>query len=267
MFNLKRDTPWFFQHLENYYHLFLNARFNNEAKSKKNVEFSIEFSLQGFEGLIFYMYKPDIKKVRFDLYKHSIDQAYTIDDLNFNLRNNSTNSLDFVIIPFGYFKDEHKFNLDIRSNEVETSFDIYSWSPSNLYKHFKSVIKIANQYSELIPIDDYKGYYFQFNKAFKGNETGRLFDLINLLVDFDRSVDEIDNTPMFDPMDSEIKSLVSKSNEFMFELCQKSVPLDIRNIVRELERLKFNIDNLTKVEIFNWLDDLINFYSGKPSNS
>jgi len=263
MFNLKRDVPWFFQYLENYYHLFLNVRFNNEAKIKKNIKFSVEFSLQGFEGLLFYMYKPDIKKVKFDLYKHSIDMAYTIDELSFTLMNNAINSLDFVIIPFGYFKDEHNFNLDIRCNEAESSFDLYTWAPSNLYKHIKSVIKIANQYSELIPIDDYKGYYFQFNSSFKGNETGRLFDLINLLVDFNKSVDEIDNSPMFEPLDSEIKSLVTKSNEFMFELCHTSVPLDVKNIVRELERLKFNIDSLSKEEIFNWLDDLIAFYSGR----
>ena len=263
MFNLKRDAPWFFQYLENYYHLFLNVRFNNGANIKKDVIFSIELGLQGFEGLLFYMYKPDLKKVKFDLYKHSIDQTHEINELNFTLNNNTINSLDFVIIPFGYFKDEHKFNLDIRSKELESSFDIYAWAPSNLYKHIKSVIKIDNKYSELIPIDDYKGYYFQFNSSFKGNETGRLFDLINLLVDLDKSVDELDNTSIFEPMDSEIKTLISKSNEFLFELCQTSIPLDVKNIVRELERLKFNIDSLSKEEIFNWLDDLIDFYSGK----
>ncbi len=263
MFNLKRDAPWFFQHLENYYHLFLNVRFNNGVNVRRNLKFSVELNLQGFEGLLFYMYKPDIKKVSFNLYNHSIDQTHEIKNLDFVLHQGTMNPLDFVIIPFGYFKDEHKFNLDIRSDDVESSFDLYSWSPSNLYKNIKSVIKIANQYSELIPIDDYRGYYFQFISAFKGNETGRLFDLINLLVDFDKSVDEIDNSPMFEAMDSEIKNLVSKSNEFLFELCHTSVPLDVKNIVRELERLKFNIDSLSKEEIFNWLDDLITFYSGK----
>ncbi|MFX1301945.1 MAG: hypothetical protein ACFFBV_10005 [Promethearchaeota archaeon] len=263
MFNLNRDVPWFFQYLENYYHLFLNVRFNNGTDTKKSIDFLVELGLQGFEGLIFYMYKPDLKKIKFDLYKHSIDQTHKISDLNFTLNNKSINTLDFVIIPFGYFKDEHKFNLDIRSKELESSFDIYAWAPSNLYRHIKSVIKIDNKYSELIPLDDYKGYYFQFQSSFKGNETGRLFDLINLLVDLDKTLDELDNTPIFEPMDSEIKSLISKSNEFLFELCQTSVPLDVKNIVRELERLKFNIDNLTKEEIFNWLDDLIDFYSEK----
>jgi hypothetical protein len=263
MFNLKRDAPWFFQYLEYYYHLFIDVGFNNGAIVRKDIKFSVELNLQGFEGLLFYMYKPADKRVKFDLYRHSIDQTHTFNDLSFTLTARPTNSLDFVIIPFGYFKEEHKFNLSVKSEEVDTKFDLYAWAPSNLYKHVKSVIRIANQYSELIPIDNYRGYFFQFNSSFKGNETGRLFDLINLLVDIDKTVDEIDNTPIFEAMDSEIKSLVTKSNEFLFELIQRSVPLDIKNILRELERLKFNIDNLSKVEIFNWLDDLINFYSGK----
>lgn len=263
MFNLKREAPWFFQYLENYYHLYLNVRFNNGEIIRRDIDFLVEFSLQGFEGLLFYMYKPDTKKIKFNLFKHSVDQTYEIRNLIFSLKDVKINSLDFVIIPFGYFKEEHQFNLDIRSTHVESSFDLFAWSPSNLYKNVKSVIRIANQYSELIPIDDYKRYYFQFDSAFKGNETGRLFDLINLLVDLDGAVDELDNTPLFESMDSEIKSLVSKSNEFLFELCQTSVSLDVRNVIRELERLKFNIDSLSKEEIFNWLDDLIAFYSGK----
>ncbi|MFX1418261.1 MAG: hypothetical protein ACFE9N_04995 [Promethearchaeota archaeon] len=263
MFNLKRDTPWFFHYLENYYHILLDARFNNGSNLKKDIRFSVEFSLQGFEGLLFYMYKPADKRITFDLFKHSMDQTYSIDGLNYSLSKKSINLLDFVIIPFGYFKDEHKFNIDIRSKEIESSFDLYEWVPSNLYKHIKSVIRIANQYSELIPIDDYRGYFFQFNSSFKGNETGRLFNLINLLVDLDKTVDEIDNTPIFEGMDLEIKSLVTKSNEFLFELCQRSIPLDIKNILRELERLKFNVDHLSKEEIFNWLDDLISYYSLK----
>jgi len=32
-------------------------------------------------------------------------------------------------------------------------------------------------------------------------------------------------------------------------------------LLKELERLKFNIDSLTKEEIFNWLDDIIDYYS------
>jgi arginyl-tRNA synthetase len=261
LYNLNREAPWFFHHIENYYHLFLNIRFNNRNVVEKLMDFSIEFDIQGFEGIIFYMYKPHPRKLIFDIYNHSIDQTHEIKDLDYILNKQPMNSIDFAIIPFGYFKDEHKFRMSIRNNNFESSFDLFSWGPSKIYKNVKSVIKIDNQYKELIPIDDFKGFFYQVDGSFKGNETGRLFDLINHLVELDKSMDEVSHKPVFEPMDLEIKTLVSKTNEFLFELCQKTVPLGVKNIIKELERLKFNIDNLSKEEIFNWLDDLIDFYS------
>ncbi|MFX1455924.1 MAG: hypothetical protein ACFFDB_11185 [Promethearchaeota archaeon] len=259
--NLNREIPWFFQHIENYYHLFLNIRFNSRENIEKLIKFSVELDLQGFEGILFYMYKPHPRKLIFDSYKQSIDQMQEFSNLDYILKRNSINHIDFAIIPFGYFKDEHKFRLSVRIKDRESSFDLFSWSPSNLYKNVKSVIKIDNRYKELIPLDDIKGFYYHTDGSFKGNETGRLFDLINHLVELDKSIDEITKKSVFEPMDLEIKRLVSKTNEFLFELCQKTVPLGVRTILRELERLKFNIDNLSKEEIFNWLDDLIDFYS------
>ncbi|MFX1411862.1 MAG: hypothetical protein ACFFA6_16065 [Promethearchaeota archaeon] len=264
LYNLKRDPSWFFSYIENYYHLFLDIKFGNQVNSNAKLEFSMELGFQGFEGLIFYIYKPHSRKIKFDLIKHSIDQIHYIDDLDYNLSESPTNSLDLIIIPFGYFKDEYKLTLSVRYEKSDADFDLYAWSPSSLYKHVKSVIRIGNQYTELIPIADYKGYYFQTDSTFKGNETGRLFDLINLLVEIDNSEDEFTHESIVEAMDADIKALVKKSNEFLFELCQTSVPLEIKNIVRELERLKYNIDSLSKEEIFNWLDDLINFYSGRP---
>lgn len=263
-YNLNRQPPWFFHHIENYYHIFLDIRFRNTHNYNERIKFSIELDVQGFEGLLFYMYKPDIRKIRFGLYSHSIDQVHDILDLNYKFNGSSLKNLDFVIIPFGYFKDEHKLRININTKKFETSFDIHAWTPSYLFKNIKSVIKIANQYSELIPIDDIKGYYYQVDRSFKGNETGRLFDLINFLVELDKTKDEITNQSLFEPMDQDIKSLVTKSNKFMFELSQRSYPIDLKNIIRELERLKFNVDNLTKEEIFNWLDNLIDFYSERP---
>lgn len=266
LYNLNREAPWFFHHIENYYHLFLSIRFNNRNVIKELIKFSIELDIQGFEGIIFYMYKPHPRKIKFDIHKHSIDQAHEFSNLDFVLSSDPMNILDFVIIPFGYFKDEHKFRLAVRSNRMETNYDIYTWAPSNLYKNVKSVIRIDNQYNELIPIDDYRGYYFQAEGSFKGNETGRLFDLTNHLVELDKVIDEVTKKSLFDPMDLEIKTLVTKSNEYLFELCQTSVPLETKNILRELERLKFNIDNLSKEEIFNWLSDLISFYKREGKN-
>jgi len=264
MYNLKREPPWFFHHFENYYHIFVDIRFNNKYHHQEEIKFAIELDVQGFEGLLFYMYKTHNKKLKFGLYNHSIDQVHDIKDLTFKINGDISNTLDFLIIPFGYFKDEHKFKLFIKTKKFEPSYDIHAWTPSYLFKNIKSVIKIANQYAELIPIDDFKGYYYQVDRSFKGNETGRLFDLINFLVELDKSIDEITNESLFEPMDRDIKALVTKSNEFLFELCQRSFPLDLKNIIRELERLKFNVDNLTKEEIFNWLDNLIDFYSEKP---
>ena len=178
-YDLNREVPWFFHHIENYYHLFLNIRFNNRDIVQEQMTFSIELDVQGFEGIIFYMYKPHMTKIKFDLYKHSIDQIHMINDLKYVLNREPMNSLDLVIIPFGYFKDEHKFRLIVLNERIESSYDIYSWAPSNLYKNVKSIIRIDNRYNELIPLDDYRGFYFQVDSSFKGNETGRLFDLIN----------------------------------------------------------------------------------------
>ena len=65
-----------------------------------------------------------------------------------------------------------------------------------------------------------------------------------------------------------IKQGMNEALQYSKGKCPEAVvhkfsPLDVKNIVRELERLKFNIDSLSKEEIFNWLDDLIAFYSGK----
>ncbi len=261
LINLKREAPWFFHYLENYNHLFFNIRLNNKHNVKEETKFSVELNLQGYEGLIFYLYKKNSRKLNFGLYKHSVDQIHDINDLNLVLDQGLSNSLDFVIVPFGYFKDEPKFNVRFDCDELETSFDIYAWESSSLFKNLKSVIRIDNQYNELIPIDDYKGYYYQIERSFKGNQTGRLFDLVNLLLELDKSRDELNNETLFEPMDREIKTLVSKTNEFLFELCQTSIPLEMKSLLRELERLKFNVDNLSKEEIFNWLDNLVDFYS------
>ncbi len=261
LINLKREAPWFFHYIENYNHLFFNIRLTNTHNIKEETKFSLELNLQGYEGLIFYLYKENYRKLNFGLYKHSVDQIHNINDLNLVLDQGLSNSLDFVIVPFGYFKDEPKFNVRFDCDELETSFDIYAWESSSLFKNLKSVIRIDNQYNELIPIDDYKGYYYQIERSFKGNQTGRLFDLVNLLLELDKSRDELNNETLFEPMDREIKTLVSKTNEFLFELCHTSIPLEMKSLLRELERLKFNVDNLSKEEIFNWLDNLVDFYS------
>ena len=137
---------------------------------------------------------------------------------------------------------------------IESNYQIFTWTPSLLFKNIKSVIKIANKYEEIIPREYFDRYYYQLHSSFKGNKTEFLFSLINILV-------RLEDMPNIEPLVSKVKVLISKTNEMLFELCQKSIPLEMINLLKEIERLKFNVDNLSKEEIFKWLDDLLNLYS------
>lgn len=256
-FSSEREPPWFFPYIESYYHLFLDIKFAKFDSSSERLYFSIDLDFQGFEGLLFYIYKSRPNKIEFDIIDHKEDLIHSVKNLYIDLKpNQSAASLDFIIIPFGYFREDNKFTPTIRCGNIDSSYQLFKWAPSTLFKNIKSIIKIANKYDELIPLDDYKGIFFSFDNSFKGNKTEYLFNLINLLCRFD-------NTPGIESMVLNIKSLISKSNEFLFELTQKEIPIEMQNLLKELDRLKFNIDSLSKEEIFNWLDNLIDFYS-KP---
>ena len=252
---LERQPPWFFQYIESYSHVLLDIKFHKCEKIKERLDFAIEVDLRGFEGLLFYIYRPSHNLLNFDIISHKEDFIHKLEDLYININNKaSIQALDFIFIPFGHFTENNKFIPKIKSRYTEPTYQIFTWSPSLLFKKVKSIIKIDNKYTELIPLDDVYGYYYNFDISFKGNKTEYLFNLINVLCTFD-------NSPRYDSIVSEIKSLISKSNEYLFELYQTELPIEMQNLLRELERLKFNIDNLSKEEIFNWLDDLIDFYS------
>lgn len=256
-FDDARDPPWFFQHIENFSHIFLDLKFETAGLNIDTLNFSMDLEFDGFDGLIFYIYKPKYNKVEFDIIDHRTEVIHTLKNLYIDLNDyEPMSSIDFIIVPFGQFKEKNLFNPKINSGDVESSYQIFTWSPSILFKNIKSIIKISNKYNELVPIDDYGGYNYHFDISFKGNKTEYLFTLINILV-------RLESMPDMEPMVKNIKSLVSKTNELLFELCQRSIPLDMNALLRELERLKFNIDHLTKEEIFNWIDNLIDFYSTK----
>jgi len=209
-FEAERNPPWFFQYIENYSHLLLDLRFKTEDTTVEMVNFSFDLEIQGFEGLIFYI----------------------------------------------YFKEDHKFIPVIRSGNVVSNFQTFTWTPSLLFKNIKSVIKISNKYEEIIPREYFDRYYYQFDSSFKGNKTEFLFSLINLLV-------HLEEIPEVEPLVTKIKMVISKTNELLFELIERSIPLEMINLLKEIERLKFNLGNLSKEEIFNWLDDLLTSYSEK----
>ena len=256
-FETERNPPWFFQFIENYSHIMLDMRFKIEDASVEMLNFSLDIEIQGFEGLIFYIYKPALNRIEFDILDHRIDLINTIKNLYINVNDySSSDSLDFIIIPFGHFKEDHKFIPVVHSGKIESNYRTFTWSPSLLFKNIKSVIKIANKYEEIIPREYFDRYFYQFDSSFKGNKTEFLFSLINILV-------SLEDIPNVDPLVSKVKELISKTNELLFELCQRSIPLEMINLLKEIERLKFNVDNLSKEEIFNWLDDLLNVYSDK----
>jgi len=256
-FDKERSPPWFFQFIENYSHIMLDLRFNTDNVMVETLNFSLDLELQGFEGLIFYIYKPNLNKIEFDILDHRTVFISTIKNLHIDIKDYaSSDSLDFILIPFGHFKEDHKFIPVIHSGNVESNYQIFTWSPSLLFKNIKSIIKIANTYDEIVPLAYLDRYYYQFDSSFKGNKTEFLFSLINILV-------SLEDMPDIEPLVSKIKELITKTNELLFELCQRSIPLEMINLLKELERLKFNVDNLSKEEIFNWLDDLLNFYADK----
>jgi hypothetical protein len=256
-FDIARDPPWFFQYIETFSHMFLDIKFKTEGLTTKTLNFTLDLDFTGFEGLIFYIYKPKTNKFEFDIIDNRTEVIHSLKNLYISLEDyGPKDSVDIVIIPFGQFKEENRFIPTIRSGAIQSSYQIFTWTPSILFKNIKSVIRISNRYNELVPMDALGGYYYHFDLNFKGNKTEYIFTLINILV-------RLENLPNIEPIVPEIKSLVSKTNELLFELCQRSIPLDMNALLRELERLKFNIDHLTKEEIFNWIDNLIDFYSAK----
>ncbi|MFX0074080.1 MAG: hypothetical protein ACFE96_01450 [Candidatus Hermodarchaeota archaeon] len=256
-FEAERKPPWFFPYIENYSHVLIDMRLRTEDAMVDMFNFSLDLEIQGFEGVLFYIYKPSLNRIEFEVLDHRTELIHTIKNLYIDVNDySSSDSLDFIVIPFGHFKEDHKFIPVIHSGKIESNFQIFTWTPSLLFKNIKSVIKIANKYEEIIPREYFDRYFYQFNSAFKGNKTEYLFSLINILV-------RLEDMPNIEPLVSKVKLLISKTNEMLFELCQRSIPVEMITLLKEIERLKFNVDNLSKQEIYNWLDDLLNTYSDK----
>jgi hypothetical protein len=256
-FEAERNPPWFFQYIENFSHILLDLRFKTDNLSQETFAFSLDLEFQGFEGLIFYIYKPSFNRIEFDILDHRTERIHTVKDLYINVKDYfNSEPVDIIIIPFGHFKEDHKFIPMIRSGNIVSNYQIFTWTPSILFKNIKSVIKISNKYEEIVPMEYFDRYYYQFDSSFKGNKTEFLFSLINLLV-------QLEEIPDVEPLVTKIKMVISKTNELLFELIERSIPLEMINLLKEIERLKFNLDNLSKEEIYNWLDELLTSYSEK----
>ncbi|MEJ2251109.1 MAG: hypothetical protein P8Y97_15830 [Candidatus Lokiarchaeota archaeon] len=195
--------------------------------------------------------------MKFDILNHRVDKYHTIENLSCIPNELQSNFLDFVIIPFGQFKGDSEIYVSYKFENIEYEFKLFQWIPSNLFKHIKSIIKINPDYSELeARLDDKNNLYFKLDNIFKGNDSGYLFNVINLLTN-------LDSDSQSEHMVPDIKNLISKTNEYLFEISEPSIPFEMRKLLRELERLNNNIGNLSKDQISEWISDLLNYYSKK----
>lgn len=250
-------------HLENYYYLFLDLDFNKSIIPEQNIELEIKLELQGFTGLLFYSYRPIDKKLKFDILNNPSDGIHSLDKLSFDLSKKSGNSYDFIIVPFGHFKNENRLKILIKCSKVQINYKLHAWTPSNLFKNVKSVIKIQNKYLELKPIEHDDNQY-HLESWFKANDSKLIFDLIN-------SLSYIEGKEDIEISVSDIKSVISKTNEFLFDISKKSqkleelISIERRDIIDELKTLKGNVKTLSKKKILICIDDIITKYSEKFS--
>jgi hypothetical protein len=247
---LKQEPLWIFNYIEKYSHLNLKIKFKNPDFSQEFINFTIELGVQGFDGQILYIYMVSPKRIKFDLINHPNDDvsSHSLANLSFKLNKDSSNTLNLAITLFGHFKSENKLSFAVTSEVLKLKYSLYAWTPSFLFKNVKSLIKINNQYVKIIPASTGQRKSYNFGNWFKGNDSGHLLDLINHLTNYE----EYCNV-------SEIKGLVSKANEYLFEISENQS----KNIIKELERLRYNVKFLSREEIVNWINDIIKYYSDK----
>jgi len=254
-FNYEREPPWFFPYIENYFHFFYDIKFECKDIKKSEIKFSLNIKLDGFNGVVMYIYKPKINKIEFDLISFESTPIQLIKDLHyFPQYYKGQETLDFIIIPFGYFNEENKLITSIRCNDTEYSYQMFSWIPSLLFKNVKSVIKVGNVYRELIPLDDGWGYYFEFSKSFKGNKKELLSNLVNIISRFDEN-------PNVEISTTDLKSVIKKTNDFIFTIPNETKYNEFDLFLVELKRLRNNISQFSKEDLLFELDSLIKFYS------
>ncbi len=247
---IPRDTFWIYQFIEKFSHFFIKIKFEETPSSINSINFDLKLKVEGFKGFIFYIYKSEIDKLKFDLINNPTNQMHKISNLNFIPKDISARVLDFFIIPFGLFNNDNQISLIFSSPDFQIKFQFLVWTPSYLFKNIKSIIKINNQYVELKPI--YEGYnnFYQVENWFKANESGSIFQMINLLTEVDEFCG-IDN----------IKNLISRTNDLVFS---KSEPEDqVLNIINDLRNLKKKVIDISKEEIINTIENIINYYSDR----
>ncbi|MBD3195122.1 MAG: hypothetical protein GF317_08715 [Candidatus Lokiarchaeota archaeon] len=251
-------SPWLFPNLESFSHLLLYLKIkskNRLAPNNETINLDLDIITHNFEGLLFYIYNNsklylfDLLNIPHDCTHHrmlSLSSKYLINHGYFC----------FFIIPFGYFKPKNEIKFSMEIEGLELIKQLFGWSPSFLYKNVKSIIKINNSYQEIIPEFKFPIPSYHISSWFKSNHTSLIFSLINLLTTFEPM-----GSARFDINASDIKLLIDKTNEYLFEISEEEEDTTLSYIVNELKRLRNNVKILSKVKIINWIDDIIKYYS------
>jgi len=256
--DISNSVPWLFPNLENYSHLLLNLKFKSKSSSELGIpskKFFLRIEINGFEGLLLYIYNIS-DSLKFDLLNNPIDVEH---QLNFTIPRrffNSNENFYLCLIPFGFLKTDHKIIFSSEMEDFNVIKQLYAWCPSFLFRNIKSIIKINNSYEGVLPKFEFPTTNFHLENWFKSNETSAIFNLINLISKLE-SMDYLD----FKVNSEEVKNLINKTNEYLFEIVEHKRPLDPSFILTELIRLRNNIEFLSKKNIVNWLNDIINYYS------
>lgn len=253
---LKKEFSSFSYNFEKYYHLLLEIK--TGAIDQAKLKFDIKIDFEGFEGVLFYIYCPSPKLMKFDLLLNVIKSSQYIEDLFYFPRlEGSYEFLDFIIVPFGQLHHDNELAISVKINNHPLKYKSYAWVPSSLYKNVKSVIRIDNYYNQL-KINPSKKYNYSYllGNWFKVNETNLLLSLINSLVNYEFKCE-------MEPDVEDLKNIVHRANEFLFELSEETEKALLKNIILEVKRLRNLINVISKEEIIQWINDIINYYSDK----
>ncbi len=278
-YQLEDDPPWFSQFLVNFSHFLVRAIFEKKQDSKiaiKNIKntpsevvfldlsknknknlkynhFSLELGLIGFKGMIFYIYNPSRNKIRFDVFKHSSDRIHSFNHLYAENSWEEGFNVDFIIVPFGKFENNNKLTISFRCENHDITSKVYYWTSSRLYKNLRSIITV-NKYLELKQ-NISKGSnhpFYSIGSWFSGNLKETLKNLVN-------NVAGLDGREDIDLEAYEMKSLISKTNDFLLRIPEFSSAYD--HLLKELKSLKEKVEFLSKSSICSSLDDIIDYYS------
>ncbi|MBD3214878.1 MAG: hypothetical protein GF311_19860 [Candidatus Lokiarchaeota archaeon] len=254
------SLPWMIPNLENYSHLLLNLSFKLNSDQHYNIEpksFLLKVFTNGFDGLLLVIY-PLADTLILDALINPLGGDHQIQITLPNKSYSLNDEFNMCFLPFGYLRVENNFNFIVELEHFNVIRQLFAWCPSFLYKNIKSIIKVNNAYQEIYPKFNFPMTSFHLEMWFKPNERSLLLNFINLLAELERK-----EIPDFKLKIMDMKKVISITNEYLFEISEEDFSEDQISIIKELRRLRNNIETLPRSKIISWLNDIIDYYSSQ----